>query len=278
MPKYYPKSQIKTNLYTNGGEYILSTTKKDYTGDYYEVSDGAKYTGKFPGDRRNILLSLPLNTEPLSIKPITVPLISLALNPSDPGENEKNLNEVNTTFYSQLNKNFKVRALPTSNFPLPTKKEYEKGEFYRYFCKKTNELIYMEIDKKTYKKLLTRDPIIAFDLYMPYSLPWSLTGGREQTYRTNKNIVNLVEDKAKWYGFTLYFKKDFLRYYVSKSKENLYTNGGEYKLPNSTNYIGFYHLMSDGEAMTGKKHGEGSDMVLTPISPTTPTGGGGGGY
>jgi hypothetical protein len=25
---YYPKSQIKTNLYTNGGEYILSTTKK----------------------------------------------------------------------------------------------------------------------------------------------------------------------------------------------------------------------------------------------------------
>ncbi len=42
---YFPKSQIKSNLYTNGGEYVLSTTKEDYKGYYYEVSTGQRFTG-----------------------------------------------------------------------------------------------------------------------------------------------------------------------------------------------------------------------------------------
>jgi hypothetical protein len=45
---YYPKSQIKTNLYTDGNKYILSTTKEGYTGFYYEISTGQKYTGENP--------------------------------------------------------------------------------------------------------------------------------------------------------------------------------------------------------------------------------------
>ena len=36
---YYPSSQIKPNQYTNGGEYILSTTKEIYKGYYYELSN-----------------------------------------------------------------------------------------------------------------------------------------------------------------------------------------------------------------------------------------------
>ena len=56
---YYPKSQIKTNLYTNGNQYILSTTKEPYIGPYYEISSGDKYTGKNPQDGPNILLSSP---------------------------------------------------------------------------------------------------------------------------------------------------------------------------------------------------------------------------
>ena len=53
---YFPKSQIKSNLYTNGGEYVLSTTKQDYKGYYYEVSTGQKFTGKTPQDGPNISL------------------------------------------------------------------------------------------------------------------------------------------------------------------------------------------------------------------------------
>jgi uncharacterized protein (DUF2147 family) len=56
---YFPKSQIKSNLFTNGNEYILSTTQQEYKGYYYEISNGRKYTGKTPQDGQNILL-LPL--------------------------------------------------------------------------------------------------------------------------------------------------------------------------------------------------------------------------
>ena len=40
--RYYPKSQLVTDLYTNGDEYLLSTTQEPYTGDYYETFDGNK--------------------------------------------------------------------------------------------------------------------------------------------------------------------------------------------------------------------------------------------
>ena len=42
--QYYPKSQIKSNLFTNGKEYSLSSTKEEYTGYYYKISNGNKYT------------------------------------------------------------------------------------------------------------------------------------------------------------------------------------------------------------------------------------------
>ena len=53
---YFPKSQIKSNLYTNGEEYILSTSKESYTGYYYTTSNGSSYTGRNPQDGPNILL------------------------------------------------------------------------------------------------------------------------------------------------------------------------------------------------------------------------------
>ena len=56
---YYPKSQIKSNLYTNGEEYINSITNITYRGYYYELSNGKSYTGKTPEDGPNILLVLP---------------------------------------------------------------------------------------------------------------------------------------------------------------------------------------------------------------------------
>ena len=44
---YYPKSQVKANLYTNGGEYVASDTNTPYKGYYYETSTG-EYEPAFP--------------------------------------------------------------------------------------------------------------------------------------------------------------------------------------------------------------------------------------
>jgi len=53
-------------------------------------------------------------------------------------------------------------------------------------------------------------------------------------------------------------------------QSNLYTSGGEYYLPNRTNYIGDYHLHKDGTAMTGAEMGT-QESVLIPVEQTTIT-------
>ena len=46
MP-YYPSSQVKTNLYTNGDEFTTSDGAP-YVGYYFTNSQGLSYTGKTP--------------------------------------------------------------------------------------------------------------------------------------------------------------------------------------------------------------------------------------
>ena len=68
MPRYYPKSQIKPNLYTNGGEYTLIDTGEIYKGYYFKTSTGQAFSGRNYSDPPNIEL-VPLNDNSLSISP-----------------------------------------------------------------------------------------------------------------------------------------------------------------------------------------------------------------
>ena len=45
---YIPKSQIKSNLYTEGTEFIRVDNNLPYNGYYYKTSKGKFYTGKTP--------------------------------------------------------------------------------------------------------------------------------------------------------------------------------------------------------------------------------------
>jgi hypothetical protein len=194
---YYPKSQIKPNLYTNGEEYIISLTKEGYTGYYYEISTGQKYTGKFPGDGQNLLL----------IQSIFVTSKSETSNyPSPPTLIE--------SFDPSQDKIILSRTIPSSNLTLPTPQDQQNGQFSRYFCKKTNENKYIEIDQDTYKKLSSKDQTIAWDLYNPIQIIWLIKGDKTQIYSSNKGSVSVIEQQRSWYGFTQWFQDKFLKYYL----------------------------------------------------------------
>jgi len=196
---YYPKSQIKTELYTNGGEYILSTTKENYIGYYFEISSGKKYTGKTPQDGPNI---------PLLLSPIQ-PTITGNIFESGTKNNEITIYE--NIEYSILPSN---RLIPLPNPTIPTEQDKSLGAFQRYFCKKNNELIYIEIDKNTFNLLQSKSSTIAWDLYTPLSTLWYIKGNKEQTYKANKGLITLIEQNQKWYGFTQWFQDKFLKYYL----------------------------------------------------------------
>lgn len=197
---YYPKSQIKINLYTNGGEYLLSTTKQDYKGYYYEISTGQKYTGKTPQDGPSILLILQ--------NPLTQPIQDIA-------NEELTYVEVQDELSGGSYKTTPpLRTLPQFNPTLPTLQDQQNGQFTRYFCKKTNENKYLEIDKSTYQKLTNKDPQIAWDLYNPSQVTWIITGDKNQAFNSNKGSVSVIEQQRKWYGFTQWFQDKFLKYYL----------------------------------------------------------------
>ena len=53
---YYPKSQIITNLYTNGNELFLQSDGSPYAGFYYKTSNGSYFSGKTPQDIPSVKL------------------------------------------------------------------------------------------------------------------------------------------------------------------------------------------------------------------------------
>jgi hypothetical protein len=193
---YYPQSQIKTNLYTNGNEFIISTTGTPYRGYYYSVSNGKFYTEKSPTPNSKELISL-----------------SNSLTPPSPQSINKVPSSVALTYDSLNESSFKTRYLPLSISPSPTQEDYNVGEFQRYFAKKINEIIYIETDKDTYTKLVNKDPKLYYEKYIVFDLPWDISGEKQQVYNTNKSIVERMMVKNKLPKFGDYLKFDYLKYY-----------------------------------------------------------------
>jgi hypothetical protein len=192
---YYPKSQIKPSLFTNGGEYILSTTKEEYKGYYFKVSTGQAYSGENPQKGPNILLN-PTNTEITLDTPLNSPKVSII------------------SVESSISQTLPSRYIPLFNPNPPSQKEQQNGQYTRYFCKRNNELKYIEIDLDTFTMLSTRSPQIAWDLYTPASVLWQIQGDKNTVYASNQSSVYLIEKTQTWYGFSQYFKGNFLKYYL----------------------------------------------------------------
>jgi hypothetical protein len=193
---YYPQSQIKTNLYTNGGEFIVATTGTLYQGYYYTVSNGKIFTEKSPTPNSKELIPIS-NSQP----------------PQSPQSINKVPSSVALTYDSLINSPLNARYLPLSISPSPTQEDYNVGEFQRYFAKKINEVIYIETDKDTYTKLVNKNPELYYEQYVAFDLPWDISGEKQQVYNTNKSIVERMMVKNKLPKFGDYLKFDYLKYY-----------------------------------------------------------------
>lgn len=217
---YYPKSQIKTNLYTNGDEYVIELTKSPYTGYYYLTSTGIAYTGKTPDDRPNQkLIKVEQVAGGAETSPSNKNVTATILSSDSPGALDAVTFSSYTTVlnYARLKNidiyNPPIKFLPYYSPVQPTTQDYQNGEFQRFFCKQVNQVSYIEINQEQYAKLLDKDPQIEFSLYQPFTLTWVLTGDKEQVARTNKNIVDLAILRQKLPKFGDYLRFDYLKYY-----------------------------------------------------------------
>ena len=200
---YYPLSQITSNLYTNGGEYVYKSNQENYIGYYWKTSNGQIYTGKTPQDTPTFeLISVNNFTLPLAIQNSSIPVVI----------NQNNNVNVDYINFQSVNPN-QITLTPIYYPTQPTQQDYQIGEFRRYFCKKTNEIQYIEISKDQFDLLVAKDPQILWQLYFPFFIPWDITGNKEQVARTNKNIVDLTIKNLKLPRFNDYLKNDYTKYY-----------------------------------------------------------------
>jgi hypothetical protein len=126
---YYPLSQIKTNLYTNGGEYAILSSQENYSGYYWKTSDGKFFTGRTPQDTPTNELTKILEYNSLLDNQIQQTLV-----------NSIDQEDVRNTLYldiKNINTN-QTTLLPTYAPTYPSFQDYQVGEFRRFFCKKTN--------------------------------------------------------------------------------------------------------------------------------------------
>lgn len=302
---YFPSSQIETDLHTEGGFLRYVSTQEEYAGNYFRTSTGKFYTGKNPKDTPTVELELiPNQSEEyfeINNQPELIPETLVdEFNPNDsdtpPGNYSFFTLPENYTRVSKLS--FGVNPLPPlSTYPTPTESDYEFGVLQRYFLRKINEPIFLEVDKFTYDKYRDKDKNVMYKLYFPFSFTWEITGNnRDKAATINKNILTLKEKRLGIPGLVNYFKGKYDEFYKSPDiEENLYTDGTEYKIRGTGQvYKGPYHIHPDKGPMVGAKHIRRKHDYLDPITqaPTTgsstytpPTpemggsfGGGGGGY
>jgi hypothetical protein len=232
---YFPKHYIKINQYTNGDEFVYKGTSLPYTGPYFQTGNNKFFTGNTP--QSSNILELSLISTPSQIIPEGVIAIEYAyLNDlvdelGDIIPTTDDIDNIDTINYlsikNQAGKPISFKYIPPFNLTLPTQQNYQNGEFRRYFCKKTNQSIYIEIDLETYNKLKNKSPEIEWPLYIPFNIPWQLTGNKQQVYDVNRNITLLAMKNQKLPNFDQYLKFDFTKYYnqLGTSTSGSYING-----------------------------------------------------
>jgi hypothetical protein len=215
---YYPKSQISTNLYTNGDEYIFEVSRLPYKGYYHKLSTGEIFSGRTPDD---------LPTEPLipsvatgdieDIGSLRVSVINGLGSDPDPVRIKADEPTWNVGEYlSSQNKNDlneETKFLPTYSYPKVTEDDYDLGSFVRYFAKKANQNLYIEIDKSQYDNLKNKESNWDFPSYQIFTLTWTLEGSSpEEVSNINKSVVATVERQQRITGLLNYFK-DYSQFY-----------------------------------------------------------------
>jgi uncharacterized membrane protein YgcG len=246
---YYPKSQIISNLYTKGGELIVSGSRIPYSGSYYQTANGSYFSNKSPQDKPSFKL-IPITKNEYATSSLV-----------DPGSEFQAKNEPNSYYLirgiysSPPGQQSIAPSAPRQAKPMPTEKDYTLGQFVRYFAYSYNSKSTLEINKKDYDKLINKDKNIQFELYDPITLKWKLTGKKEEVYKTNFNLVKLKQNKENIPNFSSYFKDRYTQYFRFGKEENLYSDGTELRYTKSKKkYIGFYHIHESKGPMVGAQH------------------------
>lgn len=192
--KYYPKSQIKTGLYTKGNEFIVTQTGQQYIGEYWGISTGEFFSGKGPDYNPSFKLSPVSQINKNTLKVENSPVEEDSTSYYIPDETYNNIKNI------PLNQ--QAPRYPKQYVSSPNENDFKNGYMMKYFLKKGNEYKYIEISQSEYLLYISKSSTIPNELFIPKSMKWELN-------KDNSYNVAYIENTMGWYGFTQYFKGKF---------------------------------------------------------------------
>lgn len=199
---YIPLNKIIANQFTEGKEFVIKSNGEEYTGSYYILYNGKFFTGKTPNDSPNIEIVKPSEVKDSfwEVESEGLEFMAYAENFDGiiPGTNNyQDMDEVNNYNLRKSVDISKIIKFPQQQYPKPTSKNYELRQFTRCFCYKINEPIFIEITPEVYNFLITKDPNWDFKNYIPFNVPWTITGELGRVETSNKNQVLIAEKNIK---------------------------------------------------------------------------------
>jgi len=168
---YIPISNIVSNGYTNGDEFVFKSNLQPYTGFYFIDKNNNVYTGE------------TYTNSSVELSRINLPLD--ASSNSDP-------------VYTSLDPKILPPLSIEPDFIQPTENDYNKGYFIRFILKPTistlvNDFIEVNFDK--YTSII--EDTDARVLYKCVSLAWKLTGLQHDLYKNNIRVSPGIIDSNK---------------------------------------------------------------------------------
>lgn len=224
---YLPKHYVKTGLFANPGNYLERNSNQPYSGPYYQIATGQYFTGTGPQDPNTVEI-IPFGDaeEPgtgyqqvsiafnLDVKTLTPEESSNLIQNQEAFQiSQPKLVDDYLRVKQYSDSYYNVRILPYGVTPTPDENDYKVGEYVRYFCKKTNELLYLELDQIQFNAISQKDPKYFWEQYVAFSLPWSLTGDPQQVFKTNQAIVKRRIQNLGLTSFDKYLREDYLKFY-----------------------------------------------------------------
>jgi hypothetical protein len=194
---YIPKSKIQSNLFTNGGEYLLNGV--DYTGSYYLLYNGKAYTGidQYDGTPELLVKYTPQNALTANDR-VTDDLVF----PFERANSTEDYSSITSTVAPLV-------QAPLQYFSNPSPNEISIGEMIRYFLKRFNDQRFVEVNEETYNSINNKDKKYAWELWIPFEVPWVIKGSEDEVSKSNKLIVYYTEERYKVRGLAKFLKNNF---------------------------------------------------------------------
>tara|TARA_R100001443_G_scaffold109514_1_gene120856 strand:+ start:694 stop:1266 length:573 start_codon:yes stop_codon:yes gene_type:complete len=160
-PLYVPKSDVGPAEYTAGEEF-MDKEGKEYIGLYHKLKNG------------QIWSEASFNSKSKQLQ-----LYVATIAGGEPS---------NGRYFELTGKIFNKHTVPVYHYPMPTKKDYEKANFVRFFvAKKNDHSTIIEIDFDQFRKLNTANQVgLNDDVYTQLELKWTISGPMEDVIKYNK--------------------------------------------------------------------------------------------